>query len=87
MDRGTVFREGILIVDDDKKILDEERDDDIITMEIIRQIANTIDPMIQLTVDTPSSHENKNLPILDIQACLNRSEENHFMRSQLKIKM
>ena len=43
-----------------------------------KKIANTIDPMIQLTVDTPSSHTSRKLPILDIQACLNKSENNRL---------
>ena len=47
-------------------------------MEVIRDIANSIDPMIQFTVDTPSSHENKKLPILDIQANLNKEENNRL---------
>ena len=78
LDKGTIFKRDELIIDEVKKTLDEEKDDEIITMEVIRDIANSIDPMIQFTVDTPSSHENKKLPILDIQANLNKEENNRL---------
>ena len=47
-------------------------------MEVIREIANSIDPMIQFTIDTPSNHENNKLPILDIQASMNVKEYNRL---------
>ena len=34
--------------------------------------------MIQFTIDTPSSHENDQLLILDIQASMNKSEKNRL---------
>ena len=33
--------------------MDEERSDNKITMEIVQQIANSTNPMIKLTVETP----------------------------------
>ena len=78
LEKGTIFKEGKLSIDDEKKLLDEGRTDESITLDIIRSIANTIDPMIQLTVDIPGNHENKKLPILDIQACINKTENNRL---------
>ena len=78
LEKGTVFKDGKLVIDDQKSVLDKEKDDEIVTMEVIRQIANTIDPMIQLTVDMPSSHENQKLPILDIQASVNKMKSNRL---------
>ena len=78
LENGTIYKNGKLEIDDNKKVLDEEKDGEIVTMNVIREIANTIDPMIQFTIDTPGSHENKMLPILDIQACINSSEQNRL---------
>ena len=47
-------------------------------MEIIVQIANSIDPMIQLTVETPCNFENCMLPILDVKVQINKEEGNRI---------
>ena len=45
------------------------------TMETIRDIANSIDPMIQLTVDFPELNENGRVPILDLEVWLIRDDD------------
>ena len=47
-------------------------------MDIIREVADSIDGMIQFTVDYPSHHDNKKLSILDINASINREEQNRI---------
>ena len=47
--------------------------DDQRTMEINKQAANDIDDMITMTVDVPSQHPDKKLPVLDLKVWL---EEN-----------
>ena len=37
------------------------------TMEVIREIGNSIHPSIQLEVDYPSNHEDGKMPILDLK--------------------
>ena len=41
-------------------------EDDARTFSVLQEIANEIDPDIQMTVDVPSMHENSRLPVLDL---------------------
>ena len=56
IEAGLDFEEGKLTYSDDKAEEDEEVPADIRTMRIIRKVANSIDPMIQMTIDAPSNH-------------------------------
>ena len=47
-------------------------------MEVIQKIANDIDPMIQLTVDTPCNYADGKMPVLDVKVNVNRSEKNRI---------
>ena len=76
LEKGSKLVDGEIIIDEEKRTIDEGKSDDIITMEIIREIAETIDPNIKLTIDSPSSHEDKLMPILDLKVGLN-PEENY----------
>ena len=49
------------------EIEDQDKDHEIRTMEVILAVANSIDPDIQLTLDTPSMNQSKKLPCLDLQ--------------------
>ena len=48
LEKGTKLVNEKLVVDDVKKIEDENKCDDDITMEIVRQVAELVNPMIQL---------------------------------------
>ena len=78
LEKGTCFRNGILLIDTEKKTLDENKKDEIVTMEVVNEIANTIDPMIQLTIDVPSTHPNNKLPILDLRVNVNKERKNRI---------
>ena len=67
-----------LEVDMDKKILDEDKCDETLTMDIVRQIAQGIDPMIKLTVELPSDQKDGKLRVLDIKLNVNREKENRI---------
>ena len=54
-----------------KKIEDEGKCDDEITMEVINQVAESIDPMIKFTIDVPSFLEDKKIAVLDLKIALN----------------
>ena len=54
LENGTKFVDGKLIIDEEKNVEDEGKADDDITMEIIRQVSEDVDPMIKLTIDVPS---------------------------------
>ena len=58
LQKGTIFEGGKLTINEDKKITDNKKNDEEVTMEIIKEIANQIDPMIQFTIDIPSNHPN-----------------------------
>ena len=45
-------------------------------MEVIRDIADSMDDMIKFTVDYPGNHKSGKIPILDIQASINKKEQN-----------
>ena len=47
-------------------------------MEIIRQVAEQVDPMIKFTVDVPSYHEDKKIAVLDLKINLNEKEGNRI---------
>ena len=60
-----------LIVDLQKKEEDKDKMDDDITMDIIRQVSEQVDPMIKWTTDIPSSHEDKKVAVLDLKVNMN----------------
>merc|ERR1712074_63204 len=64
------------VIDLEKKITDEEKTDEEITMEIIKEVAESVDPMIQFTVDLPGNYENGKFPVLDVQAGINKEKQN-----------
>ena len=64
---GTRYIEGKLVVEQDLVDFDIARPRDQVTADLIRTIANTITPMIQLEEDVPSKHSSNKLPILDLE--------------------
>ena len=69
---------GKLVIDDHKKLEDEDKNDEKITMEILQEIANKIDPMIKFTVDLPSDHEDGQLAVLDLKFRVNKVMKNRI---------
>ena len=47
-------------------------------MEIVQKIANSIDPMIKLTVETPCNFADGKLPVLDVTVNINYKEDNRI---------
>jgi hypothetical protein len=70
--------EDKIIVDDKKKEEDERTSDAKITMGVVQKIANTIDPMIQLTVETPCNFADGKMPVLDVTVNVNCMEQNRI---------
>ena len=58
-------------------MVQDVRNDEERTFETIRQVGNSVNPMIQLTVDYPSKHENGRVPILDLEVWIVRTEEGY----------
>ena len=67
---GTEYIDGQLVINPEKTKTDAKRPIDLVTMEVIRDIANDVDDMIKFTVDVPSNHPDKKMPVLDLQVWL-----------------
>ena len=74
----TIKKGSKIVIDEAKKISDENVCDTKVTMKVIQEISNKINPMIKLTVDTPCDHENGKLPVLDVQVNVNQNEDNRI---------
>ena len=76
--KGSKLVDGKLVIDDQKQKEDENKTDEKVTMEIIQEIANGIDPMIKVTIDTPCNYDDRQLPILDVKVRVNQEVENRI---------
>ena len=63
---------GEMIQDDDG---DDARSSEDRTMETVREIGNSIDPMIQLNSDYPERNKNGRVSILDLECWLVRDKD------------
>ena len=78
LQKGSKLDEEKICIDENKKKDDENKSDSKLTMEIIQEVANSVDPMINLTVETPCNFKNGKLPVLDIQVNINKKEMNRI---------
>ena len=62
LEKGCKVMEDRIVVDEEKRLEDENKSDTKVTMEVIQEIANGIDPMIQLTIDTPCNYTDGKMP-------------------------
>ena len=63
-------KNGRVIHTDERESLDreKERTESIVTMELIKDIANSINPLLKVTSDTIENNDNMTIPMLDVQA-------------------
>ena len=78
LEKGIKLVENEIIIDENKKLVDENKSDSKVTMEVIQEIANSINPMIKLTVETPCNFEDGKLPVLDVKVNVNEKENNRI---------
>ena len=78
MEKGSELVYNKIVVNENKKIIDEDKTDCKVTMEIIQKIANKVNPMIQLTVETPCNSDDGKLAVLDVKANINENEHNRI---------
>ena len=78
LEKGSKLEQGKIVIDETKKKTDENKSNSKVTMEIVQEVANSICPMINLTVETPCNFKNGKLPILDIQTSINDKEMNRI---------
>ena len=78
LEKGSLYKNGNIIIDDLKKVQDECKTDTKITMEVLQTIANEIDAMLTFTIDTPCNYSNGKMPVLDVEVCINEKECNRI---------
>ena len=78
LEKGTKLENGCLVIDNTKKAEDENKSDEEVTMEVIKDVAESIDKMLKFTVDLPSNHQSGKLPVLDVQVSVNKEENNRI---------
>ena len=64
---GYKFNGTHIIYDPEKEESDRNRAPDEITMELLKEIADSIHPSIQLTTDYPSNNQDEKIPILNLK--------------------
>ena len=50
LEKGTKYMEGKLINDAEKKVEDEHKSDTKMTMEVLKDVAEAVDPMLKFTI-------------------------------------
>ena len=78
LDKGTRFVNEELVKDEEMKIEDDHKSDTEVTMKVLQDIANSMDPMIKFTVDTPCNYSDNKMPVLDIKVSINKSLGNRI---------
>jgi hypothetical protein len=66
IEKGSLLMEEKIVVDEKKKEEDKDISDSKVTMGVIQKIANAIDTMIQLTIETPCNYPNGKVSVLDV---------------------
>ena len=79
---GEVLETGSRLVNDkitidlDKKVEDSEKSNSEVTMNIVVEVAESIDNMIKFSVDLPEKNPSKKLAVLDLEVNINKTEGN-----------
>ena len=76
IEKGTKLEEGKLVIDMEKQKTDENRSHDEVTMEVIVDIAESVDGIIKFSFDIPNNHKSGKLPVLDVEVNVNENKQN-----------
>ena len=71
---GCMIRDGNLVIDDVKAEIDKNKNRDEVTMDLLKEIGNTIHNSIQLTNDYPSKNTDERLPTLDLRVWIEEKD-------------
>ena len=77
-EKGTKFSEHKIEVDAEKIKKDEFKSDSEITMEVLKDIADSVDSMIKFTFDAPSNYKDGKMPALDLKVSVNEEKESRI---------
>ena len=78
LEKGSKIIDDKIIIDEEKKLADINKSDGILTMEIVQEISNTVNPMIKLTVETPCNFQDGKMPVLDVKVNVNEEENDRI---------
>ena len=78
LEKGAAVIEDKVTIDETKKCEDEDINNTEVTFGVIQKLANKIDPMIQLTVETPCNSADGKLAVLDLKVNINKLEHNRI---------
>ena len=76
LEKGSRLVEEKIIIDLEKKVEDSEKSNSEITMNIVVEIAESVDDMIKFSVDLPEKNPSKMLAVLDLEVGINKAEGN-----------
>ena len=76
VEKGSKLVQGKIVMDEEKRKNDSLKKDDEISMDIIKEIAESIDDIVKFSVDLPSTHKNEKNAILDLEVNVNKEEQN-----------
>ena len=76
LEKGTKFEDDKLVFDASKRMEDANKSDEKITMEVIRDIAGSVDSMISFTYDIPGNYSDGKMPALDLTISINQAQCN-----------
>ena len=71
---GMEYIDGKLMFSEKKADEDKDLPDDQVTMNVIKDIANSIEDMIVMTADFPSNHKVNRVPMLDVEVWINEED-------------
>ena len=74
IENGTKLKEGKLVMDETKKIIDESKTGSRVTFETLQEIAEEVDPMLKFTIDTPDNLKDDKIAVLDLKVQVNEKE-------------
>ena len=78
VEKGSIYVDGRLEINEKQKETDADRDETDITMDIVKEIGESIDPTIKLTVDATKNYNDGKMPVLDITVNVNEKERNRI---------
>ena len=72
---GTRLENEVLVVKEEEVETDSLIPEDQRNMELLKEVADAIEPMIQTTIDYPTNHEDNKMPILDLKVWTETRED------------
>ena len=74
IENGTKLEDGKLVIDETMQIEDETKTGSRKTFEVLKEIAEEVDPMLKFTIDTPDEQKDNKIAVLDLKVQINEKE-------------